>query len=67
MEYIKPRSLTFWAGTFSVLAGLVIGLHEARPIGWPGELLGIWTGGVGSYVLITNGLGLIGIRRALGR
>lgn len=65
IEYIKPKSVTFWAGLGLVILGAVLGIHEVVPIGATGDVLRTWAGEYGSAALILNGLALIGIRRRL--
>ena len=69
MTYIKPRSLTFWAGAANILAGTLLGIHDANPdvLSWYGDALASWVGPVGPHMLISTGLGLIGLRRAVGQ
>ncbi|KZX98054.1 MULTISPECIES: hypothetical protein [unclassified Sulfitobacter] len=66
-EYIKPRSLTFWAGLISIACGVLLGIHEANPLGWgPDALINMIGTDTSPAMLVTTGLGLIGIRRKLG-
>lgn len=68
MEYIKPKSLTFWAGVLSIGSGVLLGVHDANPIGWGADaLVNIIGRDTSPAMLVTTGLGLIGIRRKLGR
>ena len=64
-KYIKPMSLTWWAGLSLITMGLVVGLGQGFNIGGITAVIEAWTGGMGAYVLIMQGAGLIGIRGAL--
>lgn len=64
--YVKPRSVTFWAGAASLGAGGLLGAHEVIGLGVAGDLLRVWIGpNMGPHSLITMGLGLIGLRKAI--
>ena len=66
MKYIKLRSLTFWTGAANIVAGALLGVHDANPdlLHWYGDALAAWVGPVGPHILIATGLGFIGLRRA---
>lgn len=64
-QYVKPKSVTFWAGSLLILLGLILGVHDVVPIGATGDILRGWAGEYGSAALILNGLSIIGIRRAI--
>lgn len=62
-RYIKPSSLTFWAGAAMVSAGVVL---ELEPSGWDGIIAIIRSlTSMASGDLIAWGLAIIGGRRAL--
>ena len=66
MKYFNPKSMTFWAGIFSLISGVALGVHEANPLGWHMDALANVLGPASSpALLVTQGLGLIGIRRKL--
>lgn len=66
MSYFKPRSLTFWAGIFMIMEGLIVGsLHLHGQAGIV-DAINAMTGEMGAAALISNGAGLIGLRRAIG-
>lgn len=65
-DYFKPRSLTFWAGVFSILSGVALGIHENAPFGWWMDAIVSVLGPASSpAILVSQGLGLIGIRRKM--
>lgn len=63
--YVNVRSVTFWAGASSVVLGGALGVHDVMHLGQAGDLVRAWVGPVGPHVLISNGFGLIGLRRAV--
>ena len=65
MKYIKPKSVTWWAGVAMVVMGGVLGIDDGYDLGASIDVLRAWTGGMGASVLIAQGAGLIGIRGAM--
>lgn len=65
--YIKPRSLTFWAGVFMILEGLIVGTVHLHGQAALVDTINALTGDAGPAALIANGAGLIGLRRAIGQ
>jgi hypothetical protein len=65
-RYFKPRSVTWWAGVFLVVMGATLGVDEGYDIGAVADVIRAWTEGIGPAALIGQGLGLIGLRGALG-
>ena len=63
-KYVKPRSMSWWAGVAMVAMGFLVGLSEAVDLrGWE-AVIAAWTGGVPANVLLLNGASVIGIRGA---
>jgi hypothetical protein len=68
MKYIKPKSLTWWAGGFSLAVGLAtLFMPDNYQVGQIGALVSILAGGADASPagLIAMGLGLIGLREAI--
>jgi len=65
MKYIKPKSVTWWAGVAMVGMGGALGIDDGYDLGAAIDVLRAWTGGMGASVLIAQGAGLIGIRGAM--
>ena len=65
-KYIKPHSLTFWAGVAPLASGLIIaashGVPEIEPLA---SVLQSVFGDISAGVLINTGLAAIGLRAAL--
>jgi hypothetical protein len=64
-RYIRPRSLTWWAGVFSFGVGLAtLAMPDSYQIGQIGALVSLLAGGSDASPagLIALGLGLIGLR-----
>jgi hypothetical protein len=69
MKYLKPKSMTWWAGLLSILTGLIAIFQPANTVvGEFAHLMALLTGGSDSApaVLIFTGMGLIGLRAAPG-
>ncbi len=70
MKYIKPKSVTWWAGALSIVTGgAQIVFPESNALGQIGSLFALVTGGTESAspaLLIFTGMGLIGLRAAPG-
>ena len=70
MRYIRPRSLTWWAGLMAVATGTAnMALPETGPLAEIARLVTLLSGsGDGSSAgLIALGLGLIGLRDRIER
>jgi hypothetical protein len=70
MRYIRPSSLTWWAGITALGAGTgAMLLPESGPLGDLARLIAVLagTGDTAPITLITLGLGLIGLRDRLER
>jgi hypothetical protein len=68
MKYIRPRSLTWWAGLFALSVGIAsMALPDTPQLGQLSALVGILAGGgdTSPAGLIALGLGLIGLRERL--
>lgn len=65
-DYIKPRSLTFWAGLFMILEGVLVGTLNLHGQAALVDTINTLTGEIGPAALIANGAALIGLRRAVG-
>lgn len=65
-KYIKPRSLSFWAGATPLVSGLIIaashGIPQITPVA---AVLQAVFGQIPPGVLINAGLAAIGLRAAL--
>ena len=65
-KYLKPRSLTFWAGAVPLLSGLLMAASKVVPQLQPvGIVLDAVYGGTSPSALINAGIAAIGIRGAL--
>lgn len=65
-KYIKPKSLTFWAGATPLVAGVVVALSSVFPALEPAKtVIDAVSGGQTSGVLINAGLVAIGLRAAV--
>ena len=69
MNYIRPKSMTWWAGVFSIAIGIAM---MAGAGGWANEfgvLISMLSGGGDSSpaAMMGLGFGLIGIRDKLSR
>lgn len=61
-KYFKPRSVTWWTGSVAVMAGTVVALgSEVEPLQPAANVLIAMTE-VSPAVMISFGLGLIGLR-----
>ncbi len=70
MRYIRPTSLTWWAGLLAVATGTgALLLPESGPLADLARLVALLagTGDAAPITLITLGLGLIGLRDRLER
>ena len=70
MRYIRPNSLTWWAGCLAMLTGLIsVALPTAGPLGELSRLVALLagTGDASPAGLIFLGLGLIGLRDRIER
>ena len=65
-KYIKPRSLTWWAGFTPALAGVAIATEPLHGQAAVVTSIQNMVGDVPAAVLIANGMGFIGLRGALG-
>lgn len=68
MRYVRPKSLTWWAGLFSLCVGLAaMALPDDPQLSQMGALIGLLAGGgdTSPAGLIALGLGLIGLRERL--
>lgn len=65
MKYLKPQSVTWWAGVSLILMGGLLGVDQGYEVGPIADVVRSWTGGLGPSVLIAQGAGLVGIRGAL--
>jgi drug/metabolite transporter (DMT)-like permease len=68
MKYIRPASLTWWAGLFALSVGIAaMALPDTPQLSQLGALVGILAGGgdTSPAGLIALGLGLIGLRERL--
>lgn len=63
--YVNPKSLAFRCGAALVALGMFTGAHDVVGLGVAGDLVRAFVGDIGPATLIAQGLGLIGIRRAL--
>lgn len=66
VKYVKPKSVTWWAGAALIGLGGLIGIDAGHDLGAVADIARAWTGNVGASVLIAQGAGLIGIREAIG-
>ena len=64
-KYIKPKSVTWWAGVSLISMGGALGLDAGVDIGPVAHIIDAWTGSMGAGALIAQGAGLIGLRGAL--
>jgi hypothetical protein len=70
MRYIRPNSLTWWAGLFALLTGIAtITLPATGPLGELARLVALLAGSgdASPAALIFLGLGLIGLRDRIER
>jgi hypothetical protein len=70
MRYVRPSSLTWWAGLIALATGTgALLLPESGPLGDFARLVALLagTGDAAPITLITLGLGLIGLRDRLER
>ncbi|WP_136646559.1 hypothetical protein [Tabrizicola sp. YIM 78059] len=70
MRYIRPRSLTWWAGLMAVATGTAtMALPETGPLAEIARLVTLLSGSgdASPAALIALGLGLIGLRDRLER
>lgn len=70
MKYIQPKSLTWWAGLFSLSIGIAaLAVPDIYQVTQLGALVSILAGGgdASPAGLIALGLGLIGLRDRLER
>ena len=70
MRYIRPRSLTWWAGLMAVATGTAnLALPETGPLAEIARLVTLLSGSgdASPAALIALGLGLIGLRDRLER
>lgn len=68
MKYIKPKSLTWWAGIFALVVGIAsLAIPDNYQLSQLGQLVSMLSGGqdANPASLIAMGLGLIGIRGAI--
>lgn len=66
MKYLKPKSLTWWAGFVPLLAGLVVALSDVLPVLAPVRaVIDAMTGNAEPAVLVNAGLVAIGLRGAV--
>lgn len=66
-KYIKPKSLTWWAGAVPLVAGLILALETVLPgLGPVASVVRILTGNVAPALLVNGGLAAIGMRGAMG-
>lgn len=67
MRYIRPASLTWWAGVLMVATGLGVMVFPEYSV--VGEIVGalVGTGDADPVLLIGTGLGIIGIRDKMER
>lgn len=66
MKYIKPESLTWWAGFVPIVAGVFIALGPVHGLVAMIAVIDSITGGVEPAVLIGAGMTAIGLRAAPG-
>ena len=69
MRYIRPRSMTWWAGVFSVAIGIAMMAGAGRWTNELGVLIAMLSGEGNSSpaAMMGLGFGLIGIRDKLSR
>lgn len=63
--YIKPRSVTFWAGVFMILQGVIVasvGIHGQVALA---ETITTLAGDMGPAWMVNTGIALIGLRKAI--
>lgn len=65
-RYFKPRSLTWWNGVIPATMGVVIATEPLHGMTAVVQSVDTMVGGVPPAVLISGGLGLIGLRAAPG-
>ena len=68
MKYIRPKSLTWWAGLFTFLVGVAaLVMPDSYQVTQIGALLSMLAGGADASPagLMGIGLGLIGLRSAI--
>jgi hypothetical protein len=65
-KYVKPKSITWWASVFPLLAGLVLAVTSAVPgLEGVGALINGFFPEMGAVALINLGLVGIGLRGAV--
>lgn len=70
MRYLRPKSLTWWAGVFATaVGGAALAMPDSYQVTEIGRLVAILAGGhdASPAALIALGLGLIGVRDAIER
>ena len=70
MRYIRPKSLTWWAGLLAMLSGIAsVSLPATGPVGELARLVALLAGSgdASPAGLIFLGLGLIGLRDRIER
>ena len=66
MKYIKPKSLTWWAGFVPLIAGVLVALSDVIPVLLPVRaVIDAMTGNAEPAVLVNAGLVAIGLRGAV--
>ena len=65
-KYFKPRSVTWWTGAANLSAGIFLASEPVHGFEQWAEAVRLAFGGASASVLITAGLGLIGLRGAVG-
>lgn len=68
LKYLKPKSLTWWAGFVPLIAGVIVaGATTLFPQWEPvADFINQLSGGMSPAVLVGWGAGLIGLRGAAG-
>ena len=66
MKYLKPKSLTWWAGFVPLAAGVIAALSDVLPALAPARaVIDAMTGHAEPAVLVNAGLVAIGLRGAV--
>lgn len=66
MKYIKPKSLTWWAGFVPLIGGILVALSDVLPVLLPVRaVIDAMTGHAEPAVLVNAGLVAIGMRGAV--
>ena len=65
-KYFKPKSLTWWVAVVQIILGAILATEAIHGLTGVVDAIHKLTGNVDAYVLVSAGLGGIGLRGALG-